>query len=179
MVKFPSWKEMVTLEEELAELMRRDWKVSEKNMRTARGDLEKFFEVMRASGEKITGKPFTSTDEKMWTIRRAADRKIYLTVMWFRAREIIATVFVAAIVFFWLSATDVAAGVLFATMSAALAYFGSRIMRPLWSYRLYYDIGKMYQQDSLSDAFYGQIHPLTVEESEVRPKPAWIVHFID
>ncbi|MDD4531140.1 MAG: hypothetical protein PHH21_00335 [Candidatus Pacebacteria bacterium] len=178
MVKLPSWKEMVTLEEELAELMKRDWKVSEKDMRMARIDLEKFFEVMRSSGERITGKPFTSTSEKIWTIRRAADRKIYLTVMWFRAREIIATIVVAAIIFFWLSATDVAAGILFATMSAPLTYFASRIMRPLWSYRLYHG-WMMYQEDCLSDAFYGEIHPLTVEESEVRPKPAWITRFID
>jgi len=171
--------EMMTMEEELAELMEKDWKVSEKDIKMASAELENFFKVMRSSdAEKITGQPFTPKDEKMWAIKRATDRKIYLTVMWFRTREIIAAVVVAATVFFWLSPLNVSAAVLFAAIFAAIAYILSHILRPDWSYRLYHDRG-MYHESSLADAFYGRIKSLTIEEWGVRPSPAWITRFID
>ena len=158
--------------------MERDWKVSEKDIRRAHVINANFFRVMNSSeAEKITGEPFTPKREKMWDIKVATNRKIYLTVMWFQAREIIATIIVAAIVFFLVLPLQAVAAILFATVIAAMVYIMSYLMRPVWCYRLYHDLG-MYHQSSFADAFYGEINPLSIDEWGIRPKPAWITHFI-
>ena len=169
---------MVILDEKLASLIERDWKVSEKDIKRARAGLVNFFKVMNSpETEEIRGEPFTPNDEKMWAIKNAASRKIYLTVMWFRAREIIAAIIVAAIVFFWVLPLEAIAAILFAVLFGSPAYILSRLMRPAWCNRLYHDRG-MYGQSVLADAFYGEIEPLSIGEMGIRPKPAWITRFI-
>jgi len=167
------------LNEELTNLMKRDWKVSEKDIKRAHARNANFFKVMNSSEAKeLRVEPFTSKKEKMWDIKEATNRKIYLTVMWFQGREIIAVIVSAVVTYFWLFPKIAFAAIYFAVLIAVTVYIMFHLMRPNWHHRLYHDRG-MYHQSSFADAFYGEIDPLSIEERGIRPKPAWITHFIN
>lgn len=171
--------EMVTLDEGLTNLMRKDWKISKEDIERVRPELAAFFKVMQSPKlEEIGIEKFTPKDEEGWAVRRAVSRKIYLTVKWFQAREIIMTVIAVAITLWILLPIDMVFAILFTVVLAAALYFLAYISRPSWFPRLYHDYG-MYRQSLWAEAVYGEIEPLSIGESTIRPKPAWITQFIN
>jgi len=171
--------EMMTLDEGLTNLMKEEWKISEEDIKRVRPELAIFFEVMKSPKLKEIGiETFTPNDEEAWAVRRAVSRKIYLTFVWFRAREIIAAVIVLAIALWVLLPIDIIGAIFCAPTFAVMVYFMVYVSRPIWVRRLYHDLG-MYWQSSWAEAVYGEIEPLSIGQRGVRVRPAWITRFID